>query len=113
MSSLLFPLGLRALLARLLSSRRDDLYATVTLEPGALWSHRMRSGGDTLTCHEGRVWLTREGDSADHVLKAGDSVSLGGAGLVVVQALRPARISLSPTRPRPCELSCVPQVATR
>lgn len=113
MGSLLLPLGLRALLARLLSPQRDDAYTTVTLAPGALWSHRVRSSGDTLTCHEGRVWLTREGDAADHVLRVGDSVSLEGAGLVVVQALRPARFSLSPAKPRPCELPCVPRVAAR
>jgi hypothetical protein len=54
----------------------------------------VHSSGLTLTCHEGWIWLTREGDAKDHVLTAGRSVRLDGPGLVVVQALRTARFSL-------------------
>lgn len=48
-----------------------------------------------LTCDEGLLWLTLEGDSRDYVLGPGAAVKLETAGHVVVQALRPARFSLS------------------
>ena len=67
----------------------------VTLDEGAVWSHRVRTGGLRLTCHEGLLWLTREGDSRDEVVRAGRSVCLDGPGLVVVQALRSARFGPS------------------
>lgn len=69
--------------------------ARVVLDEGTVWSRRLRKGGLRLTCCEGRLWLTREGDARDTVLEAGDSVRLDGPGLVVVQALRPARFSAS------------------
>jgi DUF2917 family protein len=55
----------------------------------------VQAGGLRLTCHEGLLWLTREGDSRDEVVKAGGSVRLDGPGLVVVQALRSARFGSS------------------
>lgn len=95
MLHLLFDSGwLRRALARLLPARCAGLLGTVRLARGALWSHRVHSRGLTLTCHEGWVWLTREGDAQDHVLAAGDTVLLDQPGLVVVQALRPACIEL-------------------
>jgi hypothetical protein len=63
------------------------------LEPGGLWSRRLRGEGLRLTCCEGQLWLTREGDVTDTVVSAGESVRVEGPGLMVVQALRPARFS--------------------
>ncbi|WP_187344881.1 DUF2917 domain-containing protein [Cystobacter ferrugineus] len=67
----------------------------VVLDEGAVWSCRVRAGGLRLTCCEGLLWLTREGDPGDTVVKAGGSVRLDGPGLVVVQALRRARFGPS------------------
>ncbi|ATB36126.1 hypothetical protein CYFUS_001540 [Cystobacter fuscus] len=67
----------------------------VVLEEGAVWSCRVRAGGLRLTCCEGLLWLTHEGEPTDKVVKAGGSVRLDGPGLVVVQALRPARFGPS------------------
>jgi len=108
MLDFLFDSGwLRRVLARLLPERCAGLLGTVTLARGALWSHRVHSCGLTLTCHEGWVWLTREGDAKDHVLAAGDTVLLDQPGLVVVQALRPACIELQrETQPCPAGVSC-------
>jgi Protein of unknown function (DUF2917) len=86
--------GLRRALARLLPERCAGMLGPVTLAQGSLWSHRVHSRGLTLTCHDGWVWLTREGDARDHVLAAGDTVRLDQPGLVVVQALRAARFEL-------------------
>jgi hypothetical protein len=95
-SSLIDSGWVRALLGRLLPPQCLGTQEAVTLARGALWSHRVRSAcGLTLTCHEGWVWLTREGDAEDHVLAAGHTVRLDGPGLVVVQALRPARFELA------------------
>jgi hypothetical protein len=95
MTGFLFEAGwLRRTLTRLLPARCAALLGPVTLARGALWSHRVHSRGLALTCHEGWVWLTREGDAIDHVLAAGDTVRLDQPGLVVVQALRSARFEL-------------------
>ncbi|MDY7230108.1 DUF2917 domain-containing protein [Hyalangium rubrum] len=77
--------------SRLPWARREDSCTCVVLPGGTLWSHRPRAGGLTLTCNEGWIWLTQEGDTEDHVLAAGSSLRLDKPGLVVVQALRSAR----------------------
>jgi hypothetical protein len=104
---------LRRAAARLLPARCAGAHDKVTLTRGALWSHRVRSCGLTFTCHEGWVWLTREGDLEDHVLAAGDTVWLGEPGLVVVQALRPASFELSWEPQGRSALSPTPRVAAR
>jgi drug/metabolite transporter (DMT)-like permease len=86
---------LRKTVARWLPTRCGDSHETVSLAAGALWSHRVDSCQHTLTCHEGPVWLTREGDAEDHILAPGDTLRLAQPGLVVVQALRPACFELS------------------
>jgi hypothetical protein len=96
MGFLLDSRWLRSAVTRRLPARHDGTYGKMTLARGALWSHRMRSSGLTLTCQEGGVWLTREGDVEDHVLSAGDTLRLDTPGLVVVQALSSARFELSP-----------------
>jgi ferric-dicitrate binding protein FerR (iron transport regulator) len=67
----------------------------VVLDEGAVWSCHLRTGGLRLTCREGVLWLTHEGDPEDTVVEAGSSVRLDGPGLVVVQALRRARFGPS------------------
>lgn len=68
----------------------------VRLAPGDPWSVRTHSSEPlTLTCAEGTLWLTREGDTRDYVLRPGDTLRLEHAGHVVVQALRPSRFCLT------------------
>lgn len=71
---------------------------------GALWSRRVRgTEGLTLTCTEGRLWLTLDADPNDYVLEPGATLRLEQAGHVVVQALRPARFRLAKAaHPPPC-----------
>jgi hypothetical protein len=38
-------------------------------------------------CLEGVLWITREGDPADHVLGIGGSWTAAGPGMVVVEAV--------------------------
>jgi hypothetical protein len=96
MGFLLDSRWLRGAVVRRLPAKHDGTYGGVTLARGALWSYRVRSSGLTLTCQEGGVWLTREGDAEDHVLSAGDTLRLDTPGLVVVQALSSVRFELSP-----------------
>ncbi|WP_284663018.1 DUF2917 domain-containing protein [Myxococcus sp. SDU36] len=77
----------------------------VHLAQGALWSEHPRSGQPlTLTCREGLLWLTCEGDAKDYVLHPGDTLRLERSGHVVMQALRPSRFCMmqrTPAHP-PC-----------
>ena len=42
----------------------------------------------------GTVWVTEEGDQADHIVGPGDTLIVAHPGRTLVQALRPAWISL-------------------
>ncbi|MBL0698772.1 DUF2917 domain-containing protein [Comamonas sp. JC664] len=67
----------------------------VGLPRGGVWSVRPH-GREALelTCTEGELWLTYEGDPRDYVLRPGDRTWLERAGHVVVQALRASRFCL-------------------
>ena len=88
---------MRALAERLRPGARwEGAAGPVWLERGATWSVRAHAGAPlVLTCGDGQLWLTCEGDARDYVLGPGDTVRLEAAGHVVVQALRPARVFLS------------------
>jgi hypothetical protein len=88
---------LRAVVERLRpGARRGGPEGPVWLARGATWSVRAHGAAPlALTCGDGQLWLTREGDARDYVLGPGDTVRLEAAGHVVVQALRPARFCLS------------------
>jgi hypothetical protein len=45
-------------------------------------------------CHLGVVWVTETGREKDLVLKAGQRCRLAGSGLVLVQAMTPAQVTL-------------------
>lgn len=105
--------GLRALVTRWQGTRTGLTSTLVGLPRGALWSHSVHGDGLTLTCHEGWLWLTREGDAKDYVLTAGSCVRLDKPGRVVVQALRGARFSLGREKPSPTPLPCTPQAVGR
>lgn len=53
----------------------------------------------TVACGGGQLWVTRLGDSEDYVLEPGDRLHLRAGEEVAVQALRPARVSLSSVPP--------------
>lgn len=53
-----------------------------------------RMAGSVARCASGMVWLTVEGDGADHVMIAGQSVTIRGDGRVVIEALSDARVEL-------------------
>ena len=50
--------------------------------------------GERVRILYGRVWLTEEGRAQDAFLASGEEVRLGTSGLVVIEALGPARVQL-------------------
>src|SRR5688572_32855516 len=54
---------------------------------GSLWSTRMDGRAIDVTCRTGSLWLTREGDSDDVLLREGETWEGQGSGTVVVEAL--------------------------
>ena len=55
----------------------------------------------TITCLQGQVWVTQEGDLADHVLSAGDEMITRKDGVVLIQALGNASIKVGPSHRKP------------
>jgi hypothetical protein len=67
------------------------------LARGQLWSHDLR-GKTRLSCESGILWLTRNGDARDYLLRAGESIELCGDTHVVAQALRNATARIEQSR---------------
>lgn len=59
---------------------------------------RIRDGeGLIIEVVEGRLWLTRERDRKDHIVKAGQSIAIEGAGLTLVSTFDAGRLRLRKT----------------
>ena len=52
-----------------------------------------------VTCDEGAVWLTLDGDARDFVLEAGETFQAQAHGRVLIYALAPSRVSLAAAVP--------------
>jgi len=72
-----------------------EALAKIDLGKGALWTHRLRGRSFRLSCTAGSVWLTREGQPDDVVLRAGACYRGSGRGLLVVEALDPSQIAVT------------------
>lgn len=67
--------------------------AAVRLDSDQVWTRRVQRGSDLhVTCLRGLVWMTREGDHRDHFLRAGETNTTRGPGLVCVQATAPSQL---------------------
>lgn len=60
---------------------------------------RLPTADLSVLCLEGELWLTRNGDQEDYILRPGESLAVRRNDQAAVQALRPSRLRLSP-RPR-------------
>ncbi len=49
-----------------------------------------RGGVQSLRCVSGTLWITFDGDLADHVLQAGETIEAEGRGAVIAYALEAA-----------------------
>jgi len=70
------------------SSTLFDNAVSLRVCEGALIDLKPPTEGVNVEVQNGKVWVTQEGDSSDHVLGAGDSFRTSGNGLVIVQALQ-------------------------
>lgn len=54
-------------------------------------NERIRFDGDSsrrvISCREGVLWLTQTGNPGDHLIRAGESFSVGHPGVAVISAL--------------------------
>jgi len=48
----------------------------------------------TLRCISGKIWLTRHGDSEDHILEPGQALTVGREDQALIQALKASRVRL-------------------
>jgi len=54
-----------------------------------------RKRGPAVTCLEGAVWITQAGDPRDHILVAGEKFAVNRRGVVLLEAVREARVRVS------------------
>ena len=50
----------------------------------------------SIRCSSGKIWLTRHGDSEDHILGPGQALTVGRDDQALIQALRESRFYLGP-----------------
>jgi len=75
-----------------------DLYegqVHLDLEVGALWQARGDQRLRVIICCRGAVWITQERDVADYVLQEGEIFIVTLPGMVLVQALKPASVTVA------------------
>jgi hypothetical protein len=82
----------------IVNTRTDPLPRDLRLDHKALYSLPDASGL-ALTCGEGVLWLTVDGDPRDFVLEAGETFETRDHGRVLVYALAPSRISVAAAAP--------------
>lgn len=59
-----------------------------TLPHGGLHTEHLSAGENLhLTCLTGECWITLEGDETDYVISAGESLSVSGPGLLLIEAV--------------------------
>ncbi len=72
----------------------------VTLRGRELFSIKKDSRGMMISCRTGVLWLTRAGDSADHLIRAGEQLSVPGGRLILISALEDSVFEIGRTARR-------------
>jgi hypothetical protein len=67
----------------------------VTLAKHKVWNIEGDRRGDVISCLNGSLWITQEGDMKDYVLESGKDFWVTKRGAVVVQALENAQFKYS------------------
>ncbi len=76
---------------------RDKGQIHLDLAVGALWAARGDQRWRAIICRRGAVWITQECDGIDYVLQAGEIFIVTQHGQVLVQALEPASVTVTPS----------------
>ena len=66
------------------------------LSESQTWSAEVGRDGIRLRVRSGEVWVTRQRDELDHLVQAPESFESGWKGRLVVFALTPARVEVTP-----------------
>ncbi len=77
-----------------MNTRLEMNTSTFVLARGELAALRLRGRTCRISCVTGRLWVTVSGRREDHVLAAGDEVTLGRRGRIVAEALRTTTVRL-------------------
>ena len=64
------------------------------MEAGALWQAQGDQRWRVIICHRGVIWITQKRDAIDYVLQEGEIFIVTLPGLVLVQALQPASVTV-------------------
>lgn len=72
----------------------DENNVYLDLEVKALWQARGDQRGRVIICHRGVVWITQGCDGVDYVIQDGEIFIVTLPGLVLVQALKPALVTI-------------------
>jgi quercetin dioxygenase-like cupin family protein len=73
----------------------------VTMNANKILKTHINRNRKTITCLQGKIWVTQEGDLADHVLSAGDEMVTRKDGVVLIQAMGNAAIKIEPSYKKP------------
>ncbi|MFN2186711.1 MAG: DUF2917 domain-containing protein [Anaerolineae bacterium] len=72
----------------------DEGQVHLDLEVGALWQARGDQRWRVIICRRGVVWITQKRDVVDYVLQEGEVFIVTLPGLVLVQAVKPASVTV-------------------
>jgi hypothetical protein len=72
----------------------DEGQVHLDLEMGALWHARGDQRGRVIICRRGVIWITQKRDAIDYVLQEGEVFVVTLPGLVLVQAMEPASVTV-------------------
>lgn len=67
---------------------------TFRLHDGELLGIRGNNSGKVISCRAGVLWLTQQGDTADHLIRAGEDFAVSRRGLVLITALAEAEFEV-------------------
>ncbi len=65
------------------------------LSQSQTWSAKVGRAGIEVRVASGDVWITRERDAEDHVLRGSDTLDSTWKGKLVIYALSPARVEVT------------------
>ena len=75
------------------TAKRDhdvlDIVEAICLTTGNIWRHQPNGRELEVFSLDGNLWITEAGDPNDYILRAGESIRLRGAGLVIAEPLTP------------------------
>jgi hypothetical protein len=80
----------------MLNTKEKLNYQTnITLDKYCLWEIEGDRRGDVISCLNGTLWITQQGDLRDYILEPGQDFWVTRSGTVIVQALEKSKFKFS------------------